>query len=64
MRSQGISKEGRKALIGRLLVKHALKQILEPIKFVVHDINSQEYAFATIKMGEQIQTEEQKIQEI
>jgi hypothetical protein len=30
---------------------YASEQILEPIEFVVHDVNFQKYASATTKMG-------------
>lgn len=39
------------------------EQILEPIESIVQDVNSQEYAFIAIEMGEQIPTKEQRIQE-
>ncbi len=43
---------------------YASEQTLEPIKYVLQEVSSQEYAFAAIEIREQIQNEEHKTQEI
>ncbi len=43
---------------------YASKQTLEPTKFILQEVSYHEYAFATTKIGEQIQIQEHKIQEV
>jgi hypothetical protein len=43
---------------------YASKQTLEPIKSILQEVSSHEYAFATTKIGEQIQIEEHITQEV
>lgn len=43
---------------------YALEQILEPIKSILQEVSSQEYAFTTTRIGEQIQFEEHGTQEV
>ncbi len=45
------------------LENKATKQTLEQVKFILQEVNSQEYASTTTKIGEQIQLEEHIIQE-
>ncbi len=42
--------------------KEATKQIIELVKFILQEVNCQEYVFATIEIGEQMQHEEHIIQ--
>jgi hypothetical protein len=43
---------------------YALKQTLKLIKFILHEVSSQEYASVVTKIGEEIQTEEHRTQEV
>jgi hypothetical protein len=43
--------------------REAIEQTLEQVKFVLQEVNFQEYVFATTKIGERIEPEEHIIQE-
>jgi hypothetical protein len=43
--------------------REAVEQILEQVKFVLQEVNSQEYVSTATKIGEQIQLEESIIQQ-
>jgi hypothetical protein len=45
-------------------MKYALEHTLEPLEFILHEVSSQEYAYVGIEIGEWIQIEEQKTQEV
>jgi hypothetical protein len=43
---------------------YASEETLEPIKFILQEVSSQEYATIAIEIGEQIQIKEHRIQEV
>jgi hypothetical protein len=43
---------------------YASKQTLEPIESILQEVSYHEYAFTTTKIGEQIQIEEHRTQEV
>ncbi len=43
--------------------REAIEQTLEQVKFVLQEVNFQEYAFATTKIGERIEPEQHIIHE-
>ncbi len=45
-------------------MKTISKQSLEPLKFVPQEVNSQEYVYVTIEIGEWMKIEEHKIEEV
>lgn len=45
-------------------MKYVLEFFLEQLKYVPHEVSSQEYGYATIEIKEQIQTKEHITQEV
>ncbi len=45
-------------------MKNVSKYSLKPLESIPHEVSSQQYVFATIKIGKQMQTKEHKIEAV